>query len=94
MDRVASAFPAKEPQDIEEFFLLSRTFAERSGLVTPRVQQILDWCDEAGVLASMTMLGEGVFAYGKGAREVLARAGGPYELHIADQGPGILEAAV
>jgi len=94
MDRVASAFPAKEPQDIEEFFLLSRTFAERSGLVTPRVQEALNWCDEAGVLASMTMLGEGVFAYGEGGREALARAGGPYELHIAHQGPGILEAAV
>jgi hypothetical protein len=42
----------------------------------------------------MTMLGEGVFAYGEGGREVLARAGGSYELHIAHQGPGILEAAV
>ena len=93
MDRVASAFPIKEPEDPEEFFRLSRTFAEQSGLATPLIQEVLICCDDAGVPASMTMLGNGVFAYGEGARGVLSRFGRTYELHVAHQGPMILVAA-
>jgi pantoate kinase len=94
MDRVTSAFPPEEPKDLEEFFRFSRTFAEQSGLVTPRVQEALVCCDDAGVPASMTMLGNGVFAYGKDAREVLLGFGRSFELHVAHHGPTIVEAAV
>lgn len=94
MDRVDAAFPTKEPEDIEDFFRLSRTFAKRSGLITPEIQEVLGCCDRKGVPASMTMLGNGVFAYGKGAREVLSGFGRTYELRVAQNGPIILEEVV
>ncbi len=92
MSRVRAAFPAAEPRGLEELVRVSRTFAERSGLVTPRVRTALAACDEAGVPASMTMLGDGVFAAGPGADRALARFGRVHRLHVAPEGFRLLEA--
>lgn len=93
IEKVASAFPTQQPKDLREFFQLSRTFAEQSGLMTSQVKEVLISCDKAGVPASMTMLGNGVFAYGEKARDILSGFGMVYEMYVADQGPVIVEAA-
>jgi pantoate kinase len=69
-----------------DFFRLSRVFAEKSGCITPRVREGLAACDRAGIPASMTMLGEGVFARGEGARGVLAPFGEILTLEVSDAG--------
>ncbi|QYZ78676.1 GHMP kinase [Methanofollis formosanus] len=89
--RVAAAFPPECPRDFAEFFSFSRAFAEKSGLVRPEVRAALDACDEAGVPASMTMLGLGVFAAGEGAGEVLAGFGDVYPLSVAEEGFRLVE---
>jgi hypothetical protein len=43
------------------------------------------------VPAGMTMLGDGVFAYGKKARELLSTFGEVYEFHVSPTGPRIVE---
>jgi pantoate kinase len=83
MDRVARAFPAKCPASIDEFMALSRTFAEDSGLITPDVRNALTRCDGEGIAASMTMIGNGIFAYGKRAEAVLSGFGEVFELKVA-----------
>jgi pantoate kinase len=91
MDRVSSAFPKTKPQTREDFFSLSRHFAEHSGLITREVKKVIRVCDAAGVPSSMTMLGNGIFAYGRKAREVLLPFGYAYELHVSATGARILE---
>jgi pantoate kinase len=91
MDRVTAAFPRDLPDSIEDFFRLSREFADTSGLVTPEVRQMLGECDRADIPASMTMLGNGVFAYGARAETVLKAFGEVYELHMAERGVRIVE---
>jgi pantoate kinase len=86
MARIDRAFPGRCPRDLVDLFGLSRSFAGASGLVTPRVQEILDACDRAGVKASMTMLGEGVFALGEEAAPALAPFGKVYRLRVAERG--------
>jgi pantoate kinase len=86
LERISRAFPGRCPRDAGDFFGLSRSFAERSGLVTPRVAEVLAACDRAGLPASMTMLGEGVFALGEEAVPVLAPFGKVYRLRVADRG--------
>lgn len=92
MARVRAAFPAEEPRDLAELVRASRTFADASGLVTERVRAALASCDDAGVPASMTMLGDGVFAIGPAARGALARFGRVHRLQIAAGGFCLLEA--
>jgi pantoate kinase len=91
MERVRRAYPGRCPADPADFIRLSRQFAEHSGLITPVVREILSACDEAMVPASMTMLGEGVFASGVHAASVLSRFGRVYTAHIAEEGVRILE---
>jgi len=91
MAKVAVAFPDGEPGTFPEFFANARSFAEKSGLVTPQVRSVLAACDDAGVPASMTMLGNGVFACGNNARPVLARFGEVYGMTIAKSGPVVVE---
>jgi pantoate kinase len=55
------------------------------------VRQVLAACDREHIMASMTMLGEGVFTYGKAAEPVLQPFGDVYELHMARSGVRILE---
>ena len=91
MDKVTAAFPEKVPQTIGEFFSLSKNFAQSSGLLTPEVSEVLTLCENAGVPASMTMLGNGVFAYGMRAKDVLSGFGTLYEMHVAQKGARIIE---
>jgi pantoate kinase len=91
MDRVSSAFPKKIPESREDFFYLSRHFAEYSGLITQEVRDVTRICDAAGVPSTMTMLGNGIFAYGQGAREVLLPFGDVYEFHVSATGAHVLE---
>lgn len=92
MKRVSDAFPDTIPADISDFFHLCRSFDEKSGLLTPEVRRALAACDLAGVPAAMTMLGNGVFAYGDTGREVLTVFGDVYEFHVASSGAHIVEA--
>jgi pantoate kinase len=86
MERVTRAFPGRCPRDLDDFISLSRSFAEKSNLITPTVRGVLEACDQRGVPASMTMLGEGVFACGPGADEALFPFGTPLRVHISRQG--------
>jgi len=86
MGQISRAFPSRCPRDIGDFFSLSRSFAGGSGLVTPRVAEALAACDRAGVPATMTMLGEGVFALGDEAAPVLAPFGMVLRLRVAGRG--------
>jgi pantoate kinase len=84
--RVDQAYPGRCPRDIEDFFRISRAFAEESGFLTPRIQKVLSACDRAGIPASMTMLGQGIFARGRGAEEVLAPFGQVLSLQVSGEG--------
>ncbi|HJJ48454.1 MAG TPA: GHMP kinase [Methanocorpusculum sp.] len=91
MQQVSDAFPEKIPSGIEEFMENSLSFTKKSGLTTPRVSEILDACAAHKIPASMTMLGEGVFAFGHAAKAVLEQFGTPYSLKISKTGPYIME---
>jgi pantoate kinase len=91
LERITRAFPGKCPDTPEEFFLLSRQFAEASGLITPPVRNALSACDARSIPASMTMLGNGVFALGEEAGPVLARLGDAFTLEVAGEGVRVLE---
>jgi len=90
MDRVSAAFPVKSPKTLPELFRLSRQFAKDSGLITREVEEVLERCAEQGIPASMTMLGNGVFACGREAGVLLSEFGRVYECTIAHQGTRIL----
>ncbi len=91
MTRITAAFPDRCPRDLADFCLLSRGFAERSGLIAPEVHRVLETCDAAGVPASMTMLGNGVFACGEAAPRVLSGFGEVYTLRVARRGAYLIE---
>lgn len=92
--RISRAFPREIPSNLDELMLASRYFAERSGLIGEPVREVLTFCDEQHILASMTMLGNGVFALGKESEDILSRFGRVYHLHIAEHGPRIMEAVI
>jgi len=91
MKRLSSAFPKTIPENVEDFFLLSRHFSEQSGLMTREVKKVIRRCDEAGVPSGMTMLGNGVFAYGRKARDVLLPFGHVYKFHVSGAGAHTME---
>ncbi|PKL57896.1 MAG: GHMP kinase, partial [Methanomicrobiales archaeon HGW-Methanomicrobiales-5] len=91
MEQVSSAFPSRSPSDAWDFFTISKQFAERSGLMTDTVKKVIHCCDKENIPSGMTMLGDGVFAYGRKAREVLSRFGEVYEFRISPSGPRIIE---
>ena len=94
MQKIQNAWPDAVPGDLSSFFELSRIFSEKSGLITPDVRRVLDICNEEQVPASMTMLGNGVFAMGPHARRVLKECAGlneVYAMSIADQGFHVIE---
>ncbi|MDD1701427.1 MAG: GHMP kinase [Methanoregula sp.] len=91
MAQVAAAFPKRQPENGRDFFTLAREFSDKSGLETPRVKQVLSACDEHRIPAGMTMLGEGVFAYGNAARDVLGEFGEVYRMQVARTGTEIIE---
>ena len=89
MDRVAAAFPPGPPSDAEDFFRISRRFAEKSGLLTREAGAVIRRCADDNVPASMTMLGNGVFAYGREARDILSAFGELYAFTMAEAGARI-----
>jgi pantoate kinase len=91
LEQIASAFPPSPSRDLPGFFLNATIFAERSGLVTPEVKEVLATCRQEKVPAAMTMLGNGVFGYGSGARDVLTKCGTTTELFMARTGTRILD---
>ena len=91
MTRIAAAYPDRCPRDLTDFCLLSREFAQASGLIAPGVQRVLAACDTAGVPASMTMLGNGVFACGDDADRVLSGFGEVERLNVARRGAYLIE---
>ena len=90
MERVAAAFPPSPPEDAGDFFRISRQFAEKSGLLTREAGAVIRHCTDNNVPASMTMLGNGVFAYGKKAREILSASGDVYTFTVAREGARII----
>lgn len=86
MHRVEASYPDRCPRDVEDFFALSLQFAHESGLISPEVEEVLEACERSGVPASMTMLGNGVFAYGNDARECLSPFGHVFECSIHPHG--------
>lgn len=90
MERVAMAFPRRTPRYGGDLFSISQQFAFKSGLATPEVSQVLHLCNARHVPASMTMLGNGVFAYGPDARSILGQFGEVFECHIAHAGARII----
>jgi pantoate kinase len=90
MERVATAFPKKTPRNGNDLFTISQQFALQSGLATPEVTSVLRLCNAKNVPASMTMLGNGVFAYGLNARDLLGQFGEVFECPLARSGPRIL----
>jgi pantoate kinase len=90
MERVTRAFPGTCPVSIEELLEFSRAFAEKSGLITPEVRQALDHCDITRVPASMTMLGNGIFAIGDNAFHVLSVFPQVFSLQVATCGPRLM----
>ncbi|KDE55068.1 pantoate kinase [Methanoculleus sp. MH98A] len=91
MARITAAYPDRCPRDLADFCRLSRGFAEKSGLIAPEVRRVLEACDAAGVPASMTMLGNGVFATGGAAEQVLSGFGEVYALRVARRGAYLIE---
>ncbi|MGB7788559.1 pantoate kinase [Methanoregula sp.] len=89
MGRVSAAFPGTTPEGPEDFFRLSRQFTVDSGLATKEVLEVLTACEKEHVPASMTMLGNGVFALGTDARAVLESFGRVCECTMARSGAGI-----
>ncbi|MBN1432509.1 MAG: GHMP kinase [Methanomicrobiaceae archaeon] len=86
LERIESAYTRKCPETPEEFFKISRDFSERSGLITTEVREVLSVCDRERIPASMTMLGNGVFAYGDEAFTILNEFGTPEEMHVSKKG--------
>lgn len=91
MARVREAYSAECAENPEDFFRISRRFAEKSGLIPDEIRPILDACDKQGIPASMTMLGKGVFALGDKSLPVLSEFGIPIELHVAEKGFRLIE---
>jgi pantoate kinase len=91
MEKVNSAFPLRSPVDAHDFFTISKQFASDSGLMTDQVKIVLRLCTQKNVPAGMTMLGNGVFAYGKKAREILSPFGEVFEFRVSPTGPEIVE---
>jgi len=91
MERVAAAFPPGLPKDAGDFFRISRLFAEKSGLLTKEAGAVISTCADNNIPASMTMLGNGVFAYGKNGRDILSASGDVYEFTVAREGTRIIK---
>jgi pantoate kinase len=90
MDHVTAAFPTCLPDNAEDFFKISRRFAEESGLLSMDAGNVIRQCTDNSVPASMTMLGNGVFAYGRKARDILSAYGDVYAFTVAEEGARII----
>ena len=86
MERINNAFRDECPGSPEEFFRVARDFAENSGLISDKVRAVLDECALRNIPASMTMLGNGVFAYGEKAPGILSKFGDVYLMKMSKNG--------
>ncbi|MBQ3718448.1 MAG: GHMP kinase [Methanomicrobium sp.] len=86
MKRISDAFRDECPKSPEDFFRISREFAENSGLISDKVREVLDECALRNIPASMTMLGNGVFAYGEKAPGILSKFGDVYMMKMSHNG--------
>lgn len=86
MERIKDAFRDECPKSPEDFFRISREFAENSGLISDKVREVLDECALRNIPASMTMLGNGVFAYGEKAPGILSKFGDVYMMKMSPNG--------
>jgi pantoate kinase len=91
MKHITKAFPKSIPGTLDEFMILSRRFAEDTGLISEEVRTVLTACDAHDIPASMTMLGGGVFAIGKKAELVLKKFGDIFKFTLSPGGPMILQ---
>lgn len=91
MGRVIRAYPGRCPRDAMDFFRLSRKFTIESGLAPHEVLSALSACERAGIPATMTMLGNGIFACGEEAPGVLSCMGDTHILHPAKEGVHLVE---
>lgn len=89
MARVFGAFPRRSPRGVGDFFRISQQFSLDSGLATPGVRRVLEACNRHGVPASMTMLGDGVFAFGRDAERILRQFGAVSVFSMASGGARI-----
>lgn len=87
--RISSAYPGEKPDTARKFFRLARSFADATGLVSPKIAMAFAACDREDVPATMTMLGNGVFALGLKGGEILSSFGQVYELGMAASGARI-----
>jgi pantoate kinase len=78
------------PRNIYEFFASSKQFAEDTGLITPDVRKVLTAGTQENIPVSMTMLGNGVFGYGRKAQTLLMQFGAVYEFSMAVDGTRII----
>lgn len=90
MDRVSAAYPLVPPENAQDFFRISRLFAEKSGLLTRDACAVIKQCADKNIPASMTMLGNGVFAYGREAQAILSAFGEVYTFTVARSGARII----
>lgn len=91
LTRISAAYPEEYPGSPELFFRLSYRFARGSGLLTQELSDLLVECSRENIPASMTMLGNGIFAMGERAADLLGSYGEILELHVAPCGVQILE---
>jgi len=76
---------------LENFFLLSRVFAEETGLMNEKVEKAVKEACRYG-MASMCMLGNSIFAMGdtKKIAKVLSKYGKVYTCRVDEKGARIL----
>ncbi|MDD1709755.1 MAG: GHMP kinase [Methanoregulaceae archaeon] len=91
LSRVSAAYPEEYPGSPELFFRLSYGFAQKSGLLTQELTDLIAECMREHIPASMTMLGNGLFAMGEGASDLFGSYGEVLKLHVASRGVRILE---
>ncbi len=60
----------KKP-DLDNFMKLSAEFARASGLITPGVERALKLLEDAGIGASMCMLGGSIFSFSEDAKDLI-----------------------
>jgi len=81
-----------EKPSVENFFSLSKTFAEKTGLLDSSVQKAMNAANKYG-MASMCMLGNSLFAVGKTneLKNVLSNFGKVYICSVDEFGPRFLQ---
>lgn len=88
---IVQAYPERDPETLDEFFRYARNFTCRSGLASDRIRKVLSACEDNDIPASMTMLGEGVFALGEEGADILKSFGEVFSFSISRHGPEIIE---